>query len=90
MGIGFTAPLPIAIIGAGITALSAATALAQGGQSAVIFDKGRGMGGRVATRRVSLPDGTQLQFDHGAQFATAKGAPFAAALGAHPGNESRG
>ena len=82
MGIGLKAPLPIAIIGAGITALSAATALAQGGQSAVIFDKGRGMGGRVATRRVSLPDGTQLQFDHGAQFATAKGAPFAAALGA--------
>lgn len=82
IGLGFAGILPIVIIGAGMTGLSAATALVQGGQQAVIFDKGRGVGGRIATRRVSLPDGTQLQFDHGAQFATAKGAGFAAALGA--------
>ena len=74
----FTAPVPIVIIGAGITGLSAASALAK--YAPVIFDKGRGVGGRVATRRVSLPDGTQLQFDHGAQFATAKGVGFAAVL----------
>ncbi len=78
----FATPLPIVILGAGVAGLSAASALVQGGQASVIFDKGRGVGGRVATRRVSLPDGTQLQFDHGAQFATAKGAGFAAVLGA--------
>lgn len=82
IGQRFSGPLPTVIIGAGMAGLSAANALAQGGQSAVIFDKGRGIGGRVATRRVTLADGTGLQFDHGAQFATAKGAAFAAALGA--------
>jgi predicted NAD/FAD-dependent oxidoreductase len=78
----FATPLPIVVIGAGITGLSAASGLMQAGQTPIIFDKGRGVGGRVATRRVTLPDGTQLQFDHGAQFATAKGAGFAAVLGA--------
>jgi renalase len=81
IGTGFPTVLPIVIIGAGIAGLSAASALVQGGQTPVIFDKGRGIGGRVATRRASLPDGTQLQFDHGAQFATAKGPGFAAVLG---------
>jgi predicted NAD/FAD-dependent oxidoreductase len=81
-GFGFSRPVPIVIIGAGMAGLSAASALVQAGQAPVIFDKGRGIGGRVATRRVMLPDGTQLQFDHGAQFATAKGAGFAAVLGA--------
>lgn len=76
----FTAPVPIVIIGAGVAGLSAASALE--GQAPVIFDKGRGVGGRVATRRAALPDGTIVQFDHGAQFATAKGAGFAATLGA--------
>jgi predicted NAD/FAD-dependent oxidoreductase len=40
-----------------------------------LFDKGRGIGGRVATRRA---DG--LQFDHGAQYVTAKGSAFASVL----------
>jgi renalase len=82
IGHSYSAPLPTVIIGAGMAGLSAAYALAQGGQGAVMFDKGRGIGGRVATRRAALADGTMLQFDHGAQFATAKGAGFAAALGA--------
>ena len=82
IGMGFAAPLPIVIIGAGMAGLSAASALVQAGQIPIIFDKGRSVGGRVATRRVLLPDGTPLQFDHGAQFATAKGAGFAAVLGA--------
>jgi predicted NAD/FAD-dependent oxidoreductase len=73
-------PLDIAIIGAGIAGLSAARALMDAGISPVIFDKGRGIGGRVATRRVTLQAGAALQFDHGAQFATAKGAGFASAL----------
>ncbi len=82
IGMAFSTPLPIVIVGAGITGLSAATGLVQGGQTPVIFDKGRGVGGRVATRRVLLADGSEAQFDHGAQFATAKGAGFAATLAA--------
>ncbi len=67
--------IPVAIIGAGISGLSCARQLVQGGLEPVLFDKGRGIGGRVATRRA---DG--LQFDHGAQYIKAKGAGFAAVL----------
>ena len=50
----------IAIIGAGIAGLACARKLAQAGVHAVVFDKGRGIGGRVATRRAG-----DLRFDHG-------------------------
>jgi renalase len=65
----------VAIIGAGMAGLACARRLADAGVMPVIFDKGRGIGGRLATRRV---DG--LQFDHGAQYVTARDAGFAAVL----------
>lgn len=68
-----------AVIGAGIAGLSCAQALLRGGASVTVFDKGRSAGGRVATRRLSLPHG-QAQFDHGAQFLTVQDASFDAAL----------
>ena len=67
--------IDVAIIGAGITGLACARRLAAAGRSPVLFDKGRGIGGRVATRRV---DG--LQFDHGAQYVSARDGGFAGAL----------
>jgi len=67
--------IDVAIIGAGIAGLACARRLAAAGRSPVLFDKGRGIGGRVATRRV---DG--LQFDHGAQYVTARDGGFAGAL----------
>ncbi len=67
--------IPIAIIGAGMSGLACARHLAQAGHAPVIFDKGRGIGGRLATRRA---DG--LQFDHGAQFVNAHTPGFAALL----------
>lgn len=67
--------IPVAVIGSGMAGLACARALADAGHAPVVFDKGRGIGGRLATRRV---DG--LQFDHGAQYVTAKGAGFAAVL----------
>ncbi|WP_037547502.1 NAD(P)/FAD-dependent oxidoreductase [Stappia stellulata] len=66
-------PPRIAVIGAGITGLACASRLAAAGLPSVVFDKSRGLGGRIATRRAS--DG--LTFDHGAQFATARGPAFA-------------
>lgn len=66
----------IGIIGAGMTGLACARALAEAGHAPVLLDKGRGIGGRLATRRADHG----LQFDHGAQYVTAKSAGFRAAL----------
>jgi predicted NAD/FAD-dependent oxidoreductase len=68
----------IAIVGAGIAGLSCAVRLAAAGREVCLFDKGRGPGGRMATRRIELPDGRQVSFDHGAQYFTARDQAFAA------------
>ncbi len=62
----------IAIIGAGIAGLVAARTLADHGLDVQVFEKSGGVGGRMATRRTV--DG--LQFDHGAQYFTARGEKF--------------
>ena len=69
--------MTIAIIGAGVAGLSAASDLKRAGREVVIFDKGRGAGGRLSTRRASTPAG-DLRFDHGAQFFTARDTGFCA------------
>ena len=61
----------IAVIGAGLAGLSCAQNLNTAGLDVTVFDKSRGLGGRLATRRA---DG--LAFDHGAQYLTAQSAPF--------------
>ncbi len=62
---------PVLIIGAGIAGLSAAQRLAAANIPAIVLDKGRGLGGRMATRRVG-----EAVFDHGAQFFSAKTPDF--------------
>ena len=57
----------IAIVGAGISGLMAATYLAEKGKKSVLFDKGRGPGGRMSTRRFG-----EFRLDHGAQFFTVR------------------
>ncbi|RIJ23437.1 FAD-dependent oxidoreductase [Henriciella barbarensis] len=69
--------MTIAIIGAGVAGLSAASDLKGAGHEVVLFDKGRGAGGRLSTRRASTPAG-DLRFDHGAQFFTARDTVFRA------------
>jgi predicted NAD/FAD-dependent oxidoreductase len=59
----------VLIVGAGITGLLCATELQQAGLRVCVIDKGRGFGGRMATRRM---DGARL--DHGAQFLTVRDA----------------
>jgi predicted NAD/FAD-dependent oxidoreductase len=54
----------IGIVGAGICGLAAAAELAAAGREVAVFDKSRGIGGRLATRRVDA-----MSFDHGAPCA---------------------
>ena len=61
----------IAVIGAGVAGLTCARQLSNAGLNPVVFDKGRGIGGRVATRRSG-----DLRFDHGAPYAQAIRADF--------------
>jgi renalase len=65
----------VAIVGSGMAGLACARALADAGLQALVLDKGRGVGGRLATRRVA-----SFQFDHGAQYVTAKTPGFAQVL----------
>jgi len=64
----------MAIIGGGISGLVAAKQLQEHFEVSV-FEKARGVGGRMATRRAD-----ELQFDHGAQFFTARSDEFKAFL----------
>jgi renalase len=59
------------LIGAGMTGLTAARELVKQGHSVTILDKGRGVGGRMATRRID-----QSRNDHGAQYFTARSPEF--------------
>lgn len=67
--------MSVAIIGAGMAGLSCARALVQAGLAVDVFDKGRGPGGRMSTRRVEV-EGQELRFDHGAQYFTARDERF--------------
>lgn len=65
----------IAVIGAGLSGATAGQKLVAAGHSVRLFDKGRGPGGRMSTRRVETALG-QVRFDHGAQFFTARSPDF--------------
>lgn len=71
----------VAIIGAGLAGLAAARSLVAYDVAVRLFDKGRGAGGRMATRRVEV-GGHFLAFDHGAQYLTARRKVFRATLDA--------
>jgi len=62
---------PVAVIGAGVAGLACARTLADHDVEVRVFDKGRSVGGRLATRE---QDGRQL--DHGAQYLTARDPRF--------------
>lgn len=64
--------MKIAVVGAGLSGLVAARRLASE-HDVVVLDKGRSVGGRLATRRIG---GAVL--DHGAQFFTVRGDGFRA------------
>jgi predicted NAD/FAD-dependent oxidoreductase len=57
----------VVVVGAGIAGLMCARQLTSAGVGVVVVDKGRGVGGRMATRRFG-----GAVFDHGAQYFTAR------------------
>ena len=62
----------VAVVGAGLSGLMCARTLSDHGFEVQVFEKSRGAGGRMATRR---GDGG-LRFDHGAQYFTARDRRF--------------
>ncbi|MEM9050240.1 MAG: FAD-dependent oxidoreductase [Pseudomonadota bacterium] len=62
----------IVIVGSGMAGLACAHRLAAAGLSPQILDKGRGLGGRMATRRGAAG----RQYDHGAQYFTVRDPSF--------------
>ena len=61
----------IAIIGAGLSGLSCARQLQGQGHSVIVYEKGRGVSGRMSTRETEFGG-----FDHGTQYFTADSAGF--------------
>lgn len=61
----------VAVIGGGMAGLSCARALHEAGLAVTVFDKGRGAGGRMSTRRSG-----RSHFDHGAQYFTVRDQRF--------------
>ena len=79
------AKLPTAaVIGAGIAGAACAVSLQRAGMQVTVFDKSRGVGGRMSTRRVAFTDAQHeertTELDHGAQHFTATHPRFRAVL----------
>ena len=67
----------VAIVGAGLAGLACADELGAAGHRVTMFDKARGPGGRMSTRRIATDLG-EAHFDHGAQYFTARDPAFQA------------
>lgn len=65
--------MKIAVVGAGIAGLQLAKRMSEQGEDVFVFDKARGPSGRLATRRAA-----EGQYDHGAQYFTARAPSFTA------------
>lgn len=61
----------IAVVGAGMAGITAARTLIQAGHRVTVFEKSKGVGGRMSTRRSEFGS-----FDHGAQYFTVRDARF--------------
>ncbi|MEM1361499.1 MAG: FAD-dependent oxidoreductase [Pseudomonadota bacterium] len=64
--------IDLGVIGAGLAGLTVARGAAEAAMAVRVLDKGRGLGGRLATRRA----GDGLRFDHGAQYLSSRDPGF--------------
>ncbi len=71
--------MKIAIIGSGLSGLACADHFVAAGHQVSLFDKARGPGGRMSTRRIETSAG-EVSFDHGAQYFTARDPAFQAII----------
>lgn len=69
----------VGIIGAGLAGLTCARQLCDRGYTVKLFDKSRGIGGRLATRRVNRAN-QEMAVDHGLPFLTVQGEKTAALI----------
>jgi renalase len=74
-----TQPKRIAVVGAGMAAITCARTLVQAGHSVTVFEKSHSAGGRMSTRSSAFGS-----FDHGAQYFTVRDARFELALATVP------
>ncbi len=58
------------VIGGGITGLTTARQLFDSGFQVLVIDKGKGLGGRIASKKLSIRKAGEGTFDYGAQFFT--------------------
>jgi len=79
---GVAADSPAIVIGGGISGISCARALQDAGVPARILDRGRAIGGRMATRRLHHPGAVGHRADIGASYFTAREPSFVAAVDA--------
>ena len=70
----------IAIIGIGMAGVTCARTLRQAGHNVTLFEKSRGLGGRMSTRASAFGG-----FDHGAQYFTVRDPRFELAIATAPG-----
>jgi renalase len=75
-----SAARPVAVVGAGLSGLACARALADAGRPVVVLERSRGVGGRCATRRLE-----EQPVDLGPAFLHGRDPDFVAALDAVPG-----
>lgn len=69
----------VVIIGAGISGITAGKFLSKNGFSVKILDKGKAIGGRLATRRIEF-ENKQLQIDYGCKYIEAHSFEFSQEL----------
>ena len=76
--------LRVAVIGAGVAGAACAASLQRAGLRVSLFDKSRGIGGRMASRRAHWTDANgaeqATEFDHGAQHFSAQHPRFRALM----------
>lgn len=69
-------PRKIAVVGGGISGLAASQKLSETGADVTVFDRGRRVGGRLASRPVNHSDTVHFSFDHGGAVVSATGLKF--------------